>query len=460
MGLLRWTGRGLTRFGEMLAGDTAPASGVPQTVTKLVPLGRVGAKVYTEADRTTIADDGYRRASLIHACITEFATSIAEPPLVGMLGDGIGAERLPANAPLSRLAARPNPDMTPYEYTERVATDLKIYGEAFVAKLRAGNGQIGELYPMRVDRMEVIPGRNGEVDHYELLNLAGGLERTFVPRDIMHIKLYNPLNDYRGLSPIFVLLVEGQLDKDAILFLGEFFRNGGLPSVVLTSEQKLTPTDRELIRAEYRNNYGRGGGGAGSTNWHEAMVLSHGATVQPLGVDPSKLDLAPMFDVAESRVCSVMGVPAILVGVAIGLRQSQAYGTAREARRGWWGETLRPFCERLSQVHSLSVASEFGQGKRLSYDLSNVQALLEAQTQVSADAVSAFNSYLLTRDEARKRIGLHPIDNADVTKDKLVAALMAATSNQAQTNQSAAASALPLGPRRLDLPELVGAAAE
>lgn len=397
----------------------AASPSLAQPISTISKLWDVGRPVLADGDLSTLAEQGYKRASLIHTCVTEFATTFAEPPIVATLGDSL----LPPNDSLRTIAESPNRNTTSYEYNERVTTDLKTYGEAIVHLLRSKKGDmIRELWPLEVSEVEPIAGEFG-VAHYEQRGTP-----KIMPRDIMHIKLPNPGNPLRGLSPIFVLLVEGSLDKDAVLYLGEFFRNGGIPSMVLTTQSATIPDhDKKRMRQDLAKDHGRGRGVPGGTEWSTPLFLSHGTTLQPLGIDPSKLDLAPIFDLAESRICGVMSVPAIIAQARIGLLQSQAYGTAREARRDWWGRSLIPWGTRLSQIHTARIAAEWGPGYRLHYDLSLVPAVLEAQSPVIRDTALLFNSDLVTRNQGLARLGMRPEPGGDAYKSELAAEAKAMT---------------------------------
>lgn len=399
-GVKNWFRRHLAQASDAVVG---------RVLSHIIPVWRAGRPIPVEADRASLANL-YRTASLCHACIKEKATSAAEPEFRAELG----GQRLPDDDLLGELAVRPNPDTTPYEFTERIVTDLDTFGEWIAQKRRSRTGIVREVWPLQVEHVEVITDKNGTIVQYEIAKTA-----TLKPSDVIHIKYPNPLNPWRGLSPLFVLAMEGGLDKDSVLYLSEFFRNGGIPSHVITSAAELTPPERETISEEYAEVYGRRGGVAGDTGWHGAMVLSHGGTIQPLGADPTKLDLAPIFDMTESRVCAVMGVPAILVGANVGLKQAQAYGTAREGKISFWEETLAALYVRLSQALTLGLAAEFGQGYALRYDLSMVQPLQRARSPIIRDSVLMWTQGLVTRDRALERIGEAPVDGRPVYKYEL-----------------------------------------
>ncbi|OFV82544.1 MAG: hypothetical protein A2Y78_11245 [Acidobacteria bacterium RBG_13_68_16] len=372
---------------------------------QILELWKVGRPAHQDANPTSSAEM-FRRRSLAHVCISQFSSSIAEAPL---FAERYGVRLSPKDDLLAELAEKLNNELTPYQYTQRLAADAKIHDEAFIFKARSQVGIVRELWPLRVDQVNPIPGRGGAIHHYEIKGWP-----DIPARNIAHLKGYDPLNDYRGLSPLQVLKLEGLLDSDALLYLGEFFRNGGLPSVVLTSPATLTAEQRQISRDEYRETTGRRTGLPGDTGWHEPFVMSNGATITELGGDLSKLDLSSIFDLSESRTCAVMGVPAIIAGVRIGLLQAQAYGTAREARRDWWGKDLGPFLTSLGQWHTLMIASEFGPGYKLRFDLRKVAALKEARSVQLRDASLMFSQGVFSRDQALEWVGEDPVDGRPV----------------------------------------------
>ena len=412
--VLRWFGRAFAQAGEGLVG---------RVLSHIIPLLRANRPLRLDVNPAALANS-YNTASLVHACIVEKATSAAEPEFRAEL-NGV---RLPDDDLLGELAVTPNPDMTPFEFSERIVTDLDTFGEWIAQKRRSQTGIVREVWPLQIEHVEPIPDESGKIYKYEIAGQA-----SLKPADVIHIKYPHPLNPWRGLSPTAVLAIEGQLDRDAILYLGEFFRNGGIPSHVITSAEELNENQRKEISKQYTEVTGRRGGVAGDTGWHEPFVFGKGATIQPLGADPAKLDLAPIFDMSESRVCSLYGVPAILVGANVGLKQSQAYGTAREGRISFWEETLMPLYVRLSQALTRGLASEFGAGYALRYDLTQVQPLQRARSPIIRDSVLMWTQGLLTRDRALERIGEKPVDGRPVYKYELDAQMkqLAAPANAA-----------------------------
>jgi len=207
-----------------------------------------------------------------------------------------------------------------------------------------------------------------------------------------------------------------------MLYLSEFFREGGVPSYVITSNDVIDEKEAARIKLRMKELYGRRGGVPGNTGWHEWAVIGNGGKIEPLGITPDKLDMSRVFDVTESRACAVLSVPAILVGVRIGLLQAQAYGTAREAKRGWWGKDLIPFLSRLAQLHTLKIAGQESGGAGFFYDVRRVAAVREAMSPIMRDAGYLFALNVLSRDQALEHAGYQPVDGHPVYSWELRAA--------------------------------------
>ena len=107
--------------------------------------------------------------------------------------------------PLLNLIARPNPVSSAPDLLESWYGYLLVSGNAYLEAVALG-GEIRELFALRPDRMKVIPGPDGWPEAFEYT--AGGRSVRFagevVPgvRPILHVKLFNPVNDHYGLSPI------------------------------------------------------------------------------------------------------------------------------------------------------------------------------------------------------------------------------------------------------------------
>ncbi|MBX3430754.1 MAG: phage portal protein [Hyphomonadaceae bacterium] len=147
-------------------------------------------------DPAAFAREGYGRNAIAYRCVRLIAEAAASAPLhVG-----------PEDHPLTNLLARPNPEQTGIELLEAFYGHLQVAGNAYLEAACIGEDAPSELYVLRPDRMSVIPGADGWPVGWE--HRVGSSVRRF-ERDpltndapILHLKLFNPADDWYGLSPM------------------------------------------------------------------------------------------------------------------------------------------------------------------------------------------------------------------------------------------------------------------
>lgn len=411
----------LSRITERFA---APTPATEQDIlARMMPMWQSARPLPQPHDYRAFAQDGYRRNAVIFACITEISTSAAEPPLQALRMRGEEEIELPSTDPLAMLVAKPNPEQSRYEFLSTLTTHLHVAGNGYAHKVRARNGKPAQLWLLRPDRIEIKPGRNGVVEAYAY---SVGGNTTMIPaEDVVHFKMHpDPLDDYYGLSPISVLARFGDLDNAATDFLRAFFLNAGVPGGLLTFKSgRVGREERERVRQSWRDQFST------SKGWHDVGVMDADVNYQELGSVPKKLDLSTVWGVTESRICSVLGVPAVLVGVWVGL-QNSTFANYETAQKSLWQETLSPFYVRLADKLTMGVASEFGPDRLVRFDLSKVQALQEARVVREARAQKNWENGLLTMNEARTEQGYPEVPDGDMRKAPALPAFPSSTSFQ------------------------------
>lgn len=156
----------------------------------------LGRPVWPSRDPSAFAREGYARNAIAYRCVRMIAEAAASAPLkVG-----------PSDHPLARVLARPNPEQTGVELLEAFYGQLQVTGNAYLEAASFDDQPPSELYVLRPDRMSVVPGPDGWPIGWE--HRCGANVRRFerdpVTNDapILHLKLFNPADDWYGLSPM------------------------------------------------------------------------------------------------------------------------------------------------------------------------------------------------------------------------------------------------------------------
>ena len=208
-------------FFKTKASDTKEA---PQVV-----LSVNNAYHYRKDNYEAYADEGYRQNAIVFRCVNEIANGAACIPFRAFQGDQELDEH-----PILSLLRKPNPTQAGVEYFQAVYSYLLLSGNNYAVRSDV-NGGVRELYLLRPDRMRVRPSKTSTPEAYEYF-INGKVVKTYDAdpltgeSEVKHMKLYNPLDDFYGLSPLMAAAVDidnhNAINKHNISLLN----NGARPS--------------------------------------------------------------------------------------------------------------------------------------------------------------------------------------------------------------------------------------
>lgn len=343
------------------------------------------------------ARQGYMLDEMLYACIEFRATSAGEPPMCAYT---IGSDEKVDKHPSLDLLNHPNPFMGRSRFWASVLMSQDIGGNAYVEKVRSASGKVVELWPLRPDRMTVIPDAQTFIGgwHY----LLGSERYTLPATDVIHFKTRHPLDDYYGLPPIAVGANRIDLDIWVRQFTQAFFRNAGVPSGLINIVREMTNDERETVRRTFRESY------SGTDGWHNLLVLDGGeAKYEPMGLPlgANGLALSDLNQINESRICMLYGLAPSLLATEIGLRAS-SYANRVSDHEQFWANTMVPVFRDLDSTLTAGLVGEWPDLDRLEHDFSKIQALQEDQDKKHKRWRENLAGNLCTLAEAREKIGL------------------------------------------------------
>jgi HK97 family phage portal protein len=338
---------------------------------------------------------GYGKNEVVYACIQEITSSLAEAPI-----QALDSEMMPVDSDMTvELLKRPNKHMSGYEFWEITVNHMYLSGNAYWFKLKTGRGKVKELWPLRPDRMRVVPDVDNFVSHY-VYNIDGKNHRI-AKEDVLHFKFCNPTNEHIGMSPLRPAVRQIATDNDATDFSKVMLQNGGVPSGILRIPEPLSREARQRIKSQWKQAYGGDGRG-------EIAVLEGDTEFEQISMDMQSLAFADLRAISETRICMIFGVPPILIGAKAGLDRA-TYANYKEARESFWEETISALQRRLTA--KLETDPDLNpRGRTFKFDLTMVPAMADQRQQKFNNAVMAVQTGIMTIDEARAEIGLEPLD--------------------------------------------------
>lgn len=356
------------------------------------------------------AREGYMRSEVVYACVEQLATSVAEPKIRAYQrnSDPEGEPIEIKQHPILDLLERPNPFCSGKMFWQNAMMYRAVAGNGFVEKARAKSKTPVELWWWRPDRARIIPNKETFIGGYQLD--VAGQQFTLPPKDIIHFKNRAPMDDYYGMPPIQV--ISSRIDTDNYMreFTRLFFTNAGVPSGMLTMQQKISPENREMLRARFRSEY------AGPQGWHNLLVLDQTVatyTQMGLGMGAAGLAVPELNDINESRIAMAFGVPLSLIGARLGM-QSSSYANRVADQKSFWEITLIPIYQEFAAVLNSQLVPEFTGVDYIEFDLSSVHALEEDRNEYHARVRADMLAQVIGRQQARKLLNYGEPDDDDV----------------------------------------------
>jgi len=164
----------------------------------LIALHTAGRPVWTARNHAALAREGFAGNAVGYRCVRMIAEAAASLPWLAYEGD---AER--DDHPLLRLLRRPNPAQSGRDLMESFYGFLETSGNGYLEAVSI-DGELRELHALRPDRMRAVPSPQGWPESYEYSVNGASLrfhqEGKVSP--ILHLRLFNPLDDHYGLSPL------------------------------------------------------------------------------------------------------------------------------------------------------------------------------------------------------------------------------------------------------------------
>ncbi len=342
----------------------------------------------------------YPRSVPVYAAIRLRGESIARTPLVvHRPAPGSGGE-VPAGPdhPMQRLLDMPNPFWTRGDLWRATETYLGLWGSAFWGLERDGSGAVSEIWPLRPDRVRVLPDPTRYVRGFVYGSLNSGAPVPYVPEDVVWFRYFNPLDEYAGLSPMAPLRLSADMGMDALKANRASLGNESLPGLVI--ETSDYPTDDE-VREFYDRWESRF---KGANRSRRPALLSKGMRATNLGFSPRDMEYVHSLRWSLEDVSRTYGVPKLMLGDM----ERATFSNFRTARRVFWEDTVLPqlsFYEEALQQMLVGPASR-GERLRVRFDIGAIEALRENENDRASRRTAYVQAGIMTVDEARAELGL------------------------------------------------------
>ncbi len=357
--------------------------------------------VWSGRDYRKFADEAYKRNVVANRAVSMIAMGVANCTILGYQSNDAGVRAEVNTHPMLHLLHNPNPIQGNYQFLEALVSYYLLAGDAFVLAIGVSDEPPKELHLLRPDRVRVVAGKhsipqgyiykNDDMEKYYKVDMLSGASR------ILHIKQFNPLSDWQGLSSVEPAAYSIDQHNQAAAWNQGLLQNGARPSGALVV--KATEGGGRLTEEQYwrlKNQVDEQFSGA--QNAGRPLLLEGGLEWKEMSLSPRDMDFLNIKHSAARDIALAFGVPPQLLGIP----GDNTYASLAEARLALWEQTILPLSGLIFSSLERYLNPMFGASLQLEIDMDNISALAlrrEKMWQQLSDAD------FLTAAEKREMLG-------------------------------------------------------
>ena len=299
---------------------------------------------------------------------------------------------------LIALFKNPNKYMSCFEFKEGIMWYLLLTGNVYIYLHQANalsqrNRKPSEMWLLNPGKMRIVPGKEDLVSGYVYQN--GNDQIPFTTDQIVHIKLFNPNNDYYGM---------GKIQQDPMLFdtmyaakrfNWNFFEHGAMPGGIFKTDNLLDENSFRRLKASIDANY------RGVENQQKLMLLEAGLNYQSTSLSQTDMAFVEQMKMSRDDIASLFGVPPAKLGYV----ETASLNNAGAQDITFLRETINPYRMRLMDAFD-RVVKIWNPTWSFWFEDVTKEAL---DTKITR-ATNLLNAGLITRNEAREELGYETID--------------------------------------------------
>lgn len=338
---------------------------------------------FTEALVSLSSDDPYTfvsasvlRNSDIYAAVNIIASDIASNPIV-------------CDTPLlnTMINDRPSDIIDGYHLKYALAANMLLNGNSFALILPNHTLKFIPNNQMTVEQDDV----SGELTYTYAPD--GRTVRQIAPDSILHFKYFTK-DGASGISPLYALKDEQKIQSAGNKLLTGFFSQGiHGTTMVQVHQTDLGKEAKDNIRKVFDE-------ATTADNALNTVVIDDGMDVKTLAMNTDVLKLVNSNDWTTRQIAKAFGLPPERLGVENDHSNQEQSGV--QYLQGTLQHYFDSFTSELS--YKLGHSFTFNTDKLLSLDPKDQQAL----------ATDGFTNGIMTRNEARAKIGLPPTDDGNI----------------------------------------------
>jgi HK97 family phage portal protein len=336
--------------------------------------------------------------SIVYACVNKIASTCAMLPIY-LTDERDGKFRNVTNNPSTRLLnVSPDGEINAYYFRQSLYAMACLFGRGYARIERGYDGRpVRIVYHPTTDVLEkVVPSPDN--------SFTATMYRITIRNGTNTTMKWVPASDIIVLRSLF-----GQsasvVNRDAIGLLkaaqdyaAEFFRNGGVMSGLMTSEQPLKQDQITELLKSWEQQKGK-----------QTRLMPWGLKYHRFGVEPDKAQNTESRKFNAQEVCRIFNVPPAMVGLDGG----SGYKDYENQAKSFATMTIAPFCASIECELNLKLLFQSEQGAQ--YFRHDIDELMRGDMNARSNYYDKMlQNGVFSRDEVRQIERYNPIEGGTI----------------------------------------------
>jgi HK97 family phage portal protein len=312
--------------------------------------------------------------------------------------------------PVYKLFHYPNERMSINDLWQNISGFMFLYGECFIL-MNKGVGQKAGITQLPAE-FEILDPRyvdhrlksNGRLDHWVYMG-----RKKYQKDEVIHMKMWNPYNQIRGLAPVDSIGDELMADYKAGQFNANRFDNDAVPRGIIELDAEVDINPQEMNRL-YRswNQRHSGTGNSGK------IGVIQGGSFKPIGLNSQELDFINSREFTKKSVLSAFRVNSFILGLG---DTDVNRSTAQVQKRLLWTVCLHPHLLKIEDNIQRQFFDKFAPEYWGQFDttrIPEINEILEDTMKIAKEMQSL--GYSSNEINMRLNLGMPLVDELDVRR--------------------------------------------
>lgn len=371
-----------------------------------------------DRDRGATLMSPYSQSSWVYIAISCLAENVAQIPLrISKVPDSarrrlsrgaqaafrkrvLGENIIESGAAVD-LFNNPHPTMDRALFWANIVSWKALRGEFFVlpldnddmpVDLAMRSGKVTQMLTLEPAMFwHVVVGYRLEAWRYTGSPLMSPMPSEMLsPSEVIHHRSYNPYLYWRGLSPLLLAILAAKSDYAASQFMKGLMMNNADTGVIATTDQNLTPEQREQFMAALRERKRK----AGTPD--RPLFLSSGVKIEKPTISNVDMEFLQNRKFNREEIFAVFKVPPSMAGIdeASSARggggiSSSGGGGQQQDRRVFIENTVTNLCRQIEAAFT-PIVKRFDPSYELWFDVDSLPIMQEARRDRLDAAGKAF----------------------------------------------------------------------